>query len=91
MGSNTFARLQNSKATGNFFPRTFCTAHKKHDKREPGLLKEELRCCEKLCFCSKLIDATIERVTCTNSVASDSRKELWKTVEIDQCQSIAKC
>ena len=29
-----------ANATGNFFPRTCCTAHKKHDKREPGLFKE---------------------------------------------------
>ena len=35
--------------------------------------------------------ATIERVTCTNIAAGDSIKELWKTVEMDPCQSIAKC
>ena len=34
--------------------------------------------------------ATTERVTSTNSVAGDSVKELWKTVEMDPCQSIAK-
>ena len=27
----------------NFFPRTCCVVHKKHDKREPGLVKEEFR------------------------------------------------
>ena len=42
-----------ANATGNFFPRTCCTAHKKHDKREPGLFKEEFRCSEMLCLCSK--------------------------------------
>ena len=42
-----------SKATDNFFPGTCCNAHKKHDKREPGLFKEELRCAEMLCLCSK--------------------------------------
>ena len=36
-----------------FFPRTFCIVHKKHNKREPGLFKEELRCTEMLCLCSK--------------------------------------
>ena len=41
-----------ANATGNFFPRP-CTAHKKHDKREPGLFKEEFRCSEMLCLCSK--------------------------------------
>ena len=40
---------------------------------------------------AKSIVATIERVTSTNSVALDSIKELWKTVEMDPCQSIEKC
>ena len=40
-------------ATNNFFPRTCCTKHIKHDKREPGLSKEEFRCTEMLCLCSK--------------------------------------
>ena len=35
----------------NIFPR-ICSAHK-HDKREPGLLKEEFRCTEMQCLCSK--------------------------------------
>ena len=42
-----------ANATGNFFPRTCCCAHKKHDKREPGLFKEEFRCSEMLCVYSK--------------------------------------
>ena len=37
----------------NFFPRTCCSLHKKRDKREPGLFKEEFRCTEMLCLCSK--------------------------------------
>ena len=46
----------------------------------------------KCCAClAKPIVATIERVTSTISVARDSIKEFWKTVEIDQCQSIARC
>ena len=40
-------------AKSNFFPRTCCSIHKKHDKREPGLFKEEFRCTEILCLCSK--------------------------------------
>ena len=40
---------------------------------------------------AKPIAATIARVTSTNSVARDSIKELWKTVEMDPCQSIEKC
>ena len=42
-----------AKATGKFLPRTCCTAHKKHDKREPGLFKEEFRCSEMLSLCIK--------------------------------------
>ena len=42
-----------ANATGNFFPRTCCSSHKKHDKREPGLFKEEFRCTEMLCLWSK--------------------------------------
>ena len=41
-----------ANATDNLFPRTCCNAHKKHDKREPGLFKEEFRCVEMLCLCS---------------------------------------
>ena len=42
-----------ANATTNFFSRTCCTKHIKHDKREPGLFKEEFRCTEMLCLCSK--------------------------------------
>ena len=42
-----------ANATGNFFPRTCCTTHRKHDEREPGLFKEEFRCSQMLCLCSK--------------------------------------
>ena len=40
-------------AVANFFPRTCFAKHKQHDKREPGLFKEEFRCSEVLCLCSK--------------------------------------
>ena len=36
-----------------FFPRTSCIKHKQHDKREPGLFKEDFRCTEMLCLFSK--------------------------------------
>ena len=39
-------------AVAKFFPRTCCVKHK-HDKREPGRFKEEFRCTEMLCLCSK--------------------------------------
>ena len=40
-------------AVQNFFPRTCCDKHKKHDKRESGLFREEVRCTEMICLCSK--------------------------------------
>ena len=40
-------------ANRQFFPRMCFNTHKKHDKREPGLLKEDFRCTEILCLCSK--------------------------------------
>ena len=42
-----------AEAVANFFPRTCCVKHKQHDNREPGLFKEEFRCTEMLCLCSK--------------------------------------
>ena len=42
-----------ANATTNFFPKTCCTKHGKHDKREPGLFKEEFCCTEMLCLRSK--------------------------------------
>ena len=42
-----------ANATTNFFPRTCCTKHMKHDKREPALFKEEFRCTEMLYLCSE--------------------------------------
>ena len=42
-----------ANATDNFFPRTCCNTHRKHDEREPGLFKEEFRSAEMLCLCSK--------------------------------------
>ena len=42
-----------TNATNNIFPRTCCTKHIKHDKREPGVSKEEFRCTEMLWLCGK--------------------------------------
>ena len=40
-------------ALAYFVPGTCYVKHKQHDKREPGLFKEEFRCTEILCLCSK--------------------------------------
>ena len=37
-------------ATVSFFPRTCCNDHKKHDKRVPGLFKEEMEV-QNFCAC----------------------------------------
>ena len=42
-----------ANSTTNFFPRTCCPKHIQFDKREPGLFKEEFRCTEMICLCSK--------------------------------------
>ena len=39
--------------TTNVSSRTCCAKHKNHDTREPGLFKEEVRCSELICLCSK--------------------------------------
>ena len=59
----------------NFLPRTCCAKHKKHDEREPCLFKEEFRCTEKLCFCSKPIVVMTPFPTNTNSAAKARTKE----------------
>ena len=51
--SNDSADSLIADAVAHFFPRTCCVKHKQHDKREPGLFKEEFRCTEMLCLCSK--------------------------------------
>ena len=43
-----------ANATDICFPRVCYNVHKKHDKREPGVFKEEFRCAEMLCLCSKI-------------------------------------
>ena len=45
--SNDFVDNFTADAVANFFPRTSFVKQKQHEKREPGLFKEELRCCSK--------------------------------------------
>ena len=80
-----------ANATDNFFPRTCCNTHKKHDKREPVSSKKSLDV--QKCFVSvaKHIVVMINRLTSTSLAAKDSIKEYWKTVAMDRCQSIEKC
>ena len=58
-------------ASHNFFPRTCCSKHKKHDKGEPGFFKEESRCTEIICLCSKTYccyDAKSDKYNCSSKV-----------------------
>ena len=51
--SNDFVDSFTANAVAYLFPRTCCVKHKQPDKREPGFFKEESRCTEMLCLCSK--------------------------------------
>ena len=79
-----------ANAIDNFFPElaVMSTRNMTRDKRDCLKKKSGVpKCCA--CVAIPTV-ATIERVTSKNSVARDSMKELWKTVEMDPCQSIAK-
>ena len=51
--SNDCVDSSTADAVANFFPRAGCVKHEQHDKREPGLFKEQFRCTETLCLCSR--------------------------------------
>ena len=42
-----------TNATGYFFSGICCKKYKKRDRKEPSLFKEDYRCTEMLCLCSK--------------------------------------
>ena len=42
-----------ANSTTSFLHRTCWAKYKKHERREPGLIKEEVRCTEMICFCRK--------------------------------------
>ena len=48
--SNDCANSFTADAVAYFFLETCCVKHKQHEKREPGLFKEEFRCTEMLCL-----------------------------------------
>ena len=77
-----------ANATNNFFPRTCCTKHIKHDKREPGLFKEEFRCTEMLCLCSKTYCCHDSNSNKYKFSSKDLSKKRWKTAVMVLWQSI---
>ena len=66
MRSNDCTVFFQANSTSSFFRRTCCDKHIKHDKREPGLFKEEFRGTEMLCLCSKTY-------CCCNSVTNKTK------------------
>ena len=75
MRSNDCTEVFHANSASKLFPRTCCD-NAKHDKREPGLFKEEFRCIEMLCLCSKTY-------CCFNSVTNKTKfssKGLSKSV-----------
>ena len=51
--SNDCVDSCSADAVASFLPQTCSGKHKQLDKREPGFFKEEFRCTEMLCLCSK--------------------------------------
>ena len=73
-----------------FLPKTWCNTHKKRDKREPGLFKEEFKCSDMLYPYSKTYVAMMERALNVFSVSKETTKESWNIVMMDQWQVIAE-
>ena len=74
-----------ANVTNNFFPRTCCNDHKKHDKREPGLFKEEFKCAEMLWLWSKTYCCYDKR---TNKYKCSSKGPNKRTLE--ECGPMSK-
>ena len=76
-------------AIDNFFPRTCCNVHRKHDKKESGLSKEKFRCAEMLCLCSKTYCCYDEQ---TSKLKFSSKRLNERTLE--ECRDVgpmSKC
>ena len=79
-----------ANATDNFFPRTCCSVHKKLDKREPSLFKEEFRCAEMLCLYSKRYCCYDKQTNNQKFSSKDSMNNIgrvwrwWTNVKVSQ-------
>ena len=77
-------------AVANFFPRTCSVKHKQLDKGEPGLFKEEFRCTETLCLCSKTYcyyDVTSNKLNLAVKVSTNA---YWNRAATDSWKSIGE-
>ena len=77
-------------ALANFFPRTCCVKHKQHDKREPGILKEEFRCTEMLCLCSKTYCCYALPLILINLAVKVSTNVYWNKAVTDHWNCIGE-
>ena len=77
-------------AVGSFLPRKCCVKHKQHNKREPGLFKEEFRCTEMLCLCSETYccyDVTSNKPKFSSKVSTNA---YWNRAATDHWKSIVE-
>ena len=77
-------------STTNFVHRTCCLKHKKHDRWEPGLFKDEFRCTKIICLCSNTYFCCDSQSKISNLTAKAWIKKRLKTVVMASCPNIAK-
>ena len=77
-------------ALANFFPRTCFVKHKQHDKREPGILKEEFRCTEMLCLCGKTYCCYALPLIILNLAVKVSTNVYWNKAVTDHWNCIGE-
>ena len=68
MRENDCRESLKADAKSNFFPQTCCSIHKKHNKRDPGLLKRNLGAQKCYVYEAKLIAAMTTSQINSNSV-----------------------
>ena len=77
-------------AVANFFPRTCCVKHKQHDKREPGLFKEEFRCTEMLRVSSENTAAMISPPINLTLAVKVSANAYWRRAATEHRKNIGQ-
>ena len=90
LGSGDCTDEFSANSTTNFFPCTCCAKHNRHDRREPALLKEEFRCTDMICLCSKTYCCMSLNQTKSKAGAKARIKERVKTVVLAPCRCMAK-
>ena len=78
LGSKDSINFFTADACSNFFRRTCCANHKKHDKKEPELFKVEFRCAKMLCLCSKTYSCYDCLSNMYNFSSETKRANIWR-------------